>query len=170
MFGLDADNDRPASDALLEIPDKERERKAVGGYVFLADLPSVNKGYGPRSASADGRVNDKDMCRSEIPDEAGKALGSIPGIDDPKLKGMEYPQASPARTGFWVRAFGGALFSGQLPLEQTNAEGSCGVVTSPKVPDPENEQPLGSLDFLGNRGAPISSWVPGKGSRPPPWA
>jgi len=63
----------------------------MGRHVFLADLRSINKGYRPGSASRDGRINDKDMCRPEIPDEARTALGSLPGIDHPKLRGRDFP-------------------------------------------------------------------------------
>jgi len=135
LLRLDADEDYLTADALLEIADQVIKRKAMGRYIFLADFLFIDNEYRARLMSADGRIDNEDVGRPELPDEAGRALGSLAGIEDPKLSG--------------------SLFLYHLLPQEANAQAACGVIAFLPVPDAQHEQAFGLLEFPGNDLAPI---------------
>jgi len=132
---LDADEDNSTADTLLEIADQVKKRKAMGCYVVLANLLFVDDENSPRLISPDGRVDDKNVGRPKIPDEAGRTLGSLPGIKNSKFPGSALPD--------------------HLVPQQANTQAARGIIAFPPVPDPQHKQAFGLLEFPRNGLEPI---------------
>jgi hypothetical protein len=63
----------------------------MGRYIILADLFSIKNENCPGRLACDSGVDDDNVRRLEIPDEAGKALWRLPGVEDLKTREREFP-------------------------------------------------------------------------------